>query len=311
MEFPFGRRHHHGGEEEEEGRRRREEPHYPPPGQQPYGSSEPYGGRVGEYQRPPPHYGGPEGAYYGEDARRGQEGYAGEYQRPPPRHGGPEGGYYGEDARHGAPPAAPHQPGYPAVQHVAHEVGMEEGGGGERYDGRHQGHQGGPFSFFHHGSSGGAPANKGTVRVFSKAEENYSLSIRDGKVVLARTDPNDEYQHWIKDEKFSTKVKDEEGLPCFALVNKVTGEAIKHSAGATHPVRLVHYKPDYLDESILWTESHDTGEGFRCIRMVNNIRLNFDALNGDKDHGGVRDGTIIVLWEWMKGENQRWKIVPY
>jgi len=32
-------------------------------------------------------------------------------------------------------------------------------------------------------------------------------------------------------------VKDKDGYPSFALVNKVTGEAIKHSIGATHPVR--------------------------------------------------------------------------
>lgn len=36
--------------------------------------------------------------------------------------------------------------------------------------------------------------------------------------------------------KYSTRVKDEEGFPAFALVNKVTGEAIKHSVGATQPV---------------------------------------------------------------------------
>lgn len=44
-------------------------------------------------------------------------------------------------------------------------------------------------------------------------------------------------QHWYKDEKYSTRVKDEEGFPCFALVNKATGQAIKHSIGASHPVR--------------------------------------------------------------------------
>lgn len=75
-------------------------------------------------------------------------------------------------------------------------------------------------------------------------------------------------------------------------------------------MRLVPYNPDYLDESVLWSESNDTGGGYRCIRMINNIRLNFDALHGDKDHGGVRDGTSIVLWEWLKGDNQRWKIEP-
>ena len=45
--------------------------------------------------------------------------------------------------------------------------------------------------------------------------------------------------------------------------------------------------------------------------MVNNIYLNFDALHGDKDHGGVRDGTTLILWEWTEGDNQRWKIVAW
>lgn len=75
-------------------------------------------------------------------------------------------------------------------------------------------------------------------------------------------------------------------------------------------MRLIECDPDFLDESVLWSESNDTGGGFRCIRMVNNNRLNFDAFHGDKDHGGVRDGTVVVLWEWLKGDNQRWKIVP-
>lgn len=150
-----------------------------------------------------------------------------------------------------------------------------------------------------------------TVRIFTKAAENYSLSIMDGKIILTRTDRSDERQHWIKDLKYSTKIKDEEGFPAFALVNKATGEALKHSFGATHPVRLVPYNPNYPDESVLWSESKDLGDGFRCIRMVNNIRLNFDAFHGDANHGGVHDGTILVLWEWLKGDNQRWKIVPY
>jgi hypothetical protein len=76
-------------------------------------------------------------------------------------------------------------------------------------------------------------------------------------------------------------------------------------------VRLVPYNPDYVDESVMWTESRDVGHGFRCVRMLNNIYLNFDAFHGDRDHGGVHDGTEIVLWEWAKGDNQRWKIVPW
>ena len=76
-------------------------------------------------------------------------------------------------------------------------------------------------------------------------------------------------------------------------------------------VKLVPYNPEYLDESVLWTESRDVGHGFRCIRMVNNIYLNFDAFHGDKDHGGLHDGTAIALWKWCEGDNQRWKIVPW
>lgn len=76
-------------------------------------------------------------------------------------------------------------------------------------------------------------------------------------------------------------------------------------------VQLCPYDADVLDESVLWAESRDTGDGYRAVRMVNNIRLNFDAFHGDKNHGGVHDGTTLVLWEWKKGDNQRWKIVPY
>lgn len=130
-------------------------------------------------------------------------------------------------------------------------------------------------------------------------------------MILAPSNPSDPHQHWIKDEKFSTRVKDEQGFPSFALVNKATGQAIKHSIGATYPVQLTEYNPNRLDESVLWTESKDLGDGYRAVRMVNNIRLNVDAFNGDKNHGGVHDGTKIVLWEWKKGDNQRWNMVPY
>ncbi|KAK6922352.1 hypothetical protein RJ641_012859, partial [Dillenia turbinata] len=150
--------------------------------------------------------------------------------------------------------------------------------------------------------------NKPTYRIYCKAENNYSLTVREGSVVLARSDGSDPYQHWYKDEKMSTIVKDEEGFPSFALINKATREALKHAIGATQPVKLIPYNPDVLEESVLWTESRYLGDGYRAIRMVNNIRLNVDAFNGDS---GVHDGTTIVLWGWKEGDNQRWKIVPY
>ncbi|KAM0870513.1 hypothetical protein ACQ4PT_039957 [Festuca glaucescens] len=159
------------------------------------------------------------------------------------------------------------------------------------------------------GNGGGPPVH--AVRIFSKASEDYSLTARNGTVVLAPTNPRDEYQHWIKDMRHGRKIRDEEGYPAFAIVNKVTGECIKHSTGQGHPVKLVPYNPAYQDESVLWTESRDVGKGFRCVRMVNNIYLNFDAFHGDKAHGGVHDGTEIVLWKWCEGDNQRWKILPW
>lgn len=163
----------------------------------------------------------------------------------------------------------------------------------------------------HHGSSATVSSNTRTVRVFSRAAPNFSLTIRDGNVILAPSNPSDDCQHWYKDEKYSTRVKDQEGFPAFSLVNRATGEAIKHSIGATHPVRLIPYNSDYLDESVLWSESKEIADGYRAIRMVNNIHLNVDAFHGDKRSGGVHDGTTIVLWEWNKGDNQLWRISPY
>uniref|UniRef100_A0A0D9X309 Uncharacterized protein n=1 Tax=Leersia perrieri TaxID=77586 RepID=A0A0D9X309_9ORYZ len=47
---------------------------------------------------------------------------------------------------------------------------------------------------------------------------------------------------------------------------------------------------------------NDVGNGFRCIRMVNNIYLNFDAFHGDKSHDRRALGV---------GDNQSWKILPW
>ncbi|KAK9122515.1 hypothetical protein Sjap_012117 [Stephania japonica] len=298
MEFPFGdpRHHHHhhhrrrrddDDDEEEEGEQRYPPPNYhqgPPPLE--------FG-----YSGPPPPAFRPPGPGYGYD------------NEPSVVHVSHEmgsGGAYGFDGPDPDPDPNP----YPSVLHVSHEVNRppEE----SHHHRPHRPHI--PSFFGHHEPTQDLASyleKKPTVRVYTKAETTYSLAIRDAKVILTRSDPNDVFQQWIKDEKYSTRVKDEEGFPSFALVNKGTGQAMKHSIGATHPVQLIPYNPDTLDESILWAESRDLGDGYRTIRMVNNIRLNLDAFNGDKEHGGVHEGTYFVLWEWAKGANQRWKIVPY
>ncbi|KMZ71010.1 hypothetical protein ZOSMA_18G01080 [Zostera marina] len=156
---------------------------------------------------------------------------------------------------------------------------------------------------------------KKIVRIFTKADENYSLTIRDGEIVLAPADPDDEFQHWVKDEKYALKVKDRVDSSSFSLVNIATGEAIKHSTNADNnqEVSLTPYNLDRrgIDIFVLWSEGDDLGNGFRAIRKVNDISLNFDAFNGDKDHGGVRDGTKLTLWDWWSGDNQQWKIEKY
>ncbi|XP_075523454.1 ricin B-like lectin R40G3 isoform X2 [Primulina tabacum] len=256
------------------GRHRREEEQqdYPQP---PLYGDEPPPPFYGLNEPPPPRYNQSSEVYH--TSHVGPDSY-----RPPPPHASHDYDpqpYVPADNRH---QHHPHMPHFPSSDH--HQTP-------------------------HHG--GGGISGKPSVKVYSKAETNFASTIYDGKVVLTPSDPSDPLQHWIKEEKYSTKVKDEEGFPSFALINKATGQAMKHAIGATHPVQLTPYNSDTVDESILWTESKDLGDGYRTIRMVNNIKLNVDAFNGDKNHGGVHDGTTIVLWEWKKGDNQRWKITPH
>ncbi|XP_022744145.1 ricin B-like lectin R40G3 [Durio zibethinus] len=293
MEFPFGHSHTHSDHHRNDDEENQERPpphhhhhhheftppsqHYPPPSyyQQP-GFDEP---------SPPPQ---PPSSYFQ------QPGFAAPPSYQPPS-------YHHQETEFPPPPSH--------VTHVHHSGGSYQP---EHSPGHHSFVPHLPF--LHHQSDSGSVSElskKPTVKVYCKADPNLHLTIRDGKVILAPSDPSDKFQHWYKDEKFSTSVKDEVGFPSFALVNKATGQAIKHSIGASHPVQLIPYKPDQLDGSILWSESKEVTDGYRAIRMINNIRLNVDAFHGDKKSGGVHDGTTIVLWQWNKGDNQIWKIVPY
>ncbi|XP_057485610.1 ricin B-like lectin EULS3 [Actinidia eriantha] len=321
MEYPYGHptthTHHHNREEQE----------YPPPSQQP---PPPFHGG----QTPPPYYTSNEPPpYYGSNqppppqvnpyahshvshtshhvsGGGGPAPISDNYsqpQPPPPPLQSHHFNNYSEDIQpqttsdyYSSPPSS--------VVHISHDSSYRHESEPDRH--HYRPHMPSFIHQHHHQDARESAAAK-TVRVCTKAKTDYSLTIREGKVILAPSDPSDPFQHWIRDEKYSIRVKDEEGFPSFALVNKATGQAVKHSIGATQPVQLTPYNPDVLDESVLWTESKDLGDGYRTVRMVNNIRLNVDAFNGDKNHGGVYDGTTIVLWEWKKGDNQRWKIVPY
>ncbi|CAA0813327.1 hydroxyproline-rich glycoprotein family protein [Striga hermonthica] len=300
MDYPHGRHPHHGGvhrrDEDEEERRYG----YPPPARPHsppfYGGDAPPPPQVNHtsHMGPPPPQPHLPPFYVGGAPPPSPPAYHTSHMGPP-----------GPAAYHPPPPptvANLHPPPPPTVTNFHPNPGLSP-----------PGHPHSPPSadHHHHHHKEDELSNKPPVKMYCKADPGYALTIRDGKVVLAPADPSDLRQSWVKDERLSTRVKDEEGFPSFALVNKATRQAIKHSFGATHPVQLSEYNPSGFDESILWTESKDLGDGYRAIRMVNNIRLNIDAFNGDKNHGGVRDGTKIVLWEWKKGDNQRWKIVPY
>ncbi|KAK8271658.1 hypothetical protein V6Z12_D11G277000 [Gossypium hirsutum] len=192
------------------------------------------------------------------------------------------------------------------VQPCGH--GTSEG----RFD--HHGHNR-PYSpsITHHSSYPGSASNpsmKPTVKIFCKSDPNLNLSVRDNKVVLAKANPSDEHQLWYKDDKFGSNVKDEEGFPGFALVNKATGLALKHASGATQLVQLEPFKPYEFDKSLMWSEGKVIdNEGYRAIRMANDIHLNMDAYLGDRPQ--VQDGNEIGLWEWNSGNNQIWKISPH
>ncbi|KAJ8574334.1 hypothetical protein K7X08_026139 [Anisodus acutangulus] len=135
---------------------------------------------------------------------------------------------------------------YSSVEHVSHESESV-------HDDHHHRFQPHVPSFFHRQTSSDPKLiDKPSFRVYTKADTNYSLTIRDGKVVLASNDLSDPFQHWYKDERYSTKVKDEEGFPSFALVNKAAGLVIKHSLLAPLTLfEIIFATEDRLNEH-LW-----------------------------------------------------------
>jgi hypothetical protein len=85
------------------------------------------------------------------------------------------------------------------------------------------------------------------------------------------------------DTSWSVKAKDDARFPAFSLVNKATGQALRHQRA----------------------------EKDKCIRPVNNTHLNLDASAGDdKHHVALSGGTEIVLCKWNKKESQKWRINP-
>ncbi|RLN15925.1 uncharacterized protein C2845_PM02G27370 [Panicum miliaceum] len=134
-----------------------------------------------------------------------------------------------------------------------------------------------------------------TFRIHCRASDDLGLAIVGGEPVLTKANGRDDRQ----DLTYGAGVTDEAGSPAFALVNKATGEALKHSLGHGHPVRAVRlHLAGYVDESVLWAESEeDLGDGFRRVHMLNNMDYIFDAEEAIiPDLGGARDGTRLILF---------------
>ncbi|KAJ3705467.1 hypothetical protein LUZ61_009172 [Rhynchospora tenuis] len=144
-----------------------------------------------------------------------------------------------------------------------------------------------------------------SYRIICRKNPDYSLAIRGGYVVFAITNPCDRYQHWFKDERHGAAIKDSEGQPAFALINKATGEAIGHCP-TSKPVPLIQYNVGSRDESVLWTMSKVDFDGYRHIRRVDDISVFFTARRLT-----VHDGHIIDLFSPTKmGEDIfDWKIL--
>lgn len=149
-----------------------------------------------------------------------------------------------------------------------------------------------------------------TVRIHCEANPGFFMAARGHVPVLAVANAYDPAQQWVKVDSWGLKIKDEVGYPSFALVNKASGLALKHGDKEWDQILLKEYSHEKPDHSILWTLSADVGDGYQCLRPVNNIHLNVDAKQADSHNGGIHDGNELILFEWKKQSNQKWKLLP-
>ncbi|KAL3687363.1 hypothetical protein R1sor_013672 [Riccia sorocarpa] len=168
--------------------------------------------------------------------------------------------------------------------------------------GTHQGHGG-------YNQGGFAVNQEKLVTIYCENNPNFRLSMRPDGVVLAFKNPEDPNQQWFKID-VGDKFKDQEGSPGFVLVNKGTGQALRHGTELGDAVVPQTYQPDSVDSALLWSQGKDEGKGYHAVRPVTNIHLNLDADHGDKKHGGVKEGNRLIVHKWNEQNNQLWKIAP-
>nr|CAB3451870.1 unnamed protein product [Digitaria exilis] len=150
------------------------------------------------------------------------------------------------------------------------------------------------------------------VKILCKGGNNLYVSIRGDDVVLAHDDPKDKTQQWFMDYSRASNVTDDNGQTVFALVNKVTRQAMvnkeKQPADGSVQVQLASYVDDErVPISVLWTvleEEHVDG-----FHPIGTLRDSSEVLGWLK--GNVKEGPILGVQPFELGsDNQLWKFLP-
>lgn len=161
-----------------------------------------------------------------------------------------------------------------------------------------------------------APPRGELVTVYTQANPNYRVTLRQEGAVLTFKNSQDPAQQWIKISvgPGHGEFIDREGQPGFILINKANGLPLKHGNFANEavtPDRDVYAANSQLKGSLIWTlGAKDEGHGFKGMRSLTNVSLNLEAEHADKKHGGVREGNRLVMSPWTALENVKWKVEP-
>ncbi|CAL4899449.1 unnamed protein product [Urochloa decumbens] len=150
------------------------------------------------------------------------------------------------------------------------------------------------------------------VRILCKGDKMLNMAIRDNRVVLARADPHDLSQQWLKDYSTTGRVTDDYGQRAFALVNKATGQAlvnkdIPRPADGLVPVQLAPYNgKERVDLSMLWTKGNYLDGEFCEVRVLRDYSKTLHGL-----FGYDTEGTVIGIYPSAPSTpNTVWKMTP-
>lgn len=121
------------------------------------------------------------------------------------------------------------------------------------------------------------------VRIQSKLDSSFFLSLRNNRVVLATSNASDESQQWYIH-------KSADGLS-FVVVNKKTGQAIQQP----QPYEALELVSNFSmeDVTLKWTEYEvNKADGSTAIKMANHFTQVWDV-----EKSAANDGTPIFSWK--------------